>query len=855
MSVPPTPTTETGTVPKDAFIPLVAVVDFHHARGPEVERWFGVEEGRDPAAEYDWTLLPFMALSDGAHALAEDFSYFTLLRPATDAAPATSLFGISCTRQMDAAQLLNRPADVTRSTVQKAVVVIADSPQAFGMLRERLSVVTQAWFAQREFTDVEILRRFQESLADEKRRGLTHEEEERDQYLGLSLRELVREFRWQTLVLLKCCLLQPKMLFFGTRCERLCLTQFSLISLIPRLLHNLQDSAGPELDNYERSLTMPTSLRTSDRNSLLSYMGLPLQIFGKGSLFGPYTPLQQLDILADFGTKSYIVGSTNSLLLQQKDRYSDILINLDEGTVNVTSPSLKAALQLSTPDRRWIDFITQNVNDTWDDANPSRPKTMGYVGSEEFIRVQFEEYLLSLISSVKYRAHLARHAHNPRMLLPEIEGDPSQDFGNDFVEAWSRTQNFRIWNAHTDSHLFDIVEPKHPCAGGLTIDDIQRRITQQVQDLHWDERFAQGREVIGRNLAAGKEKASTLFGKLYADMEALREAQRKKNEEARLSQARDGAAPTAGSNGQRQEHQQGGEKNGAAGPASAVDFAKAQQTMQTVGSKAGAFVNSWAAWAGEKRRAAWGGRSPTTTTSSGDASTPTSTTNSNTTTSSTSSGGGGWGSGWVKISKNRTSSSQQASPTTAPSGYDALPSQQSDRASIMSNKRYSAGSISGESMLEDAVAAGGAESTSAFSSPVASPRRGGRPPSAAAGLEASGEAADQPKNPAYDGSANVPAAATEVVVPPVPSQPSAAVREEESRELEPRTKEERTSVEEAEETRQEVGKEKEGKAEPDPRSEPEAVAGPEPEPSPTLSPSPNPAVAGAAETQEAPSKG
>lgn len=48
----------------------------------------------------------------------------------------------------------------------------------------------------------------------------------------------------------------------------------------------------------------------------------------KGSLFGPYTPLQQLDLLADHGTKSYIVGSTNSLLLQQKDRYSDILINV-----------------------------------------------------------------------------------------------------------------------------------------------------------------------------------------------------------------------------------------------------------------------------------------------------------------------------------------------------------------------------------------------------------------------------------------------------------------------------------------------------------------------------------------------
>lgn len=553
----------------------------------------------------------------GGASATEDFSYFTLLRPGTDTDPATSLFGISCTRQLDAAQLLNRPADVTRSTVQKAVVVIADSPQYFGLLRERLSVVTKAWFAQREFTDVEILRRFQESLAEEKARGALHEDEDRDQYLGMSLRELVREFRWQTLVLLKCCLLQPKMLFFGSRCERLCMMQFSLISLIPGLLRNLEDSAGPDLDNYEKRLAKPTSLRTSDRNSLLSYMGLPLQIFGKGSLFGPYTPLQQLDVLADFGTKSYIVGSTNSLLLQQKDRYSDILINLDEDALNVTSSSLRAALQLSVADRRWIDFITQNVNDTWDDANPGRPNTLGYVGSEEFIRLQFEEYLLSLLSSVKYHSHLTRHASNPRMLLPHIDGDPSVDFSPDFVEAWKRTENYRIWHAHTDSHLFDVVEPKHPCAGGLTIDDVQRRITQQVQDLHLDERFATGREVLGRNLAAGREKASTMFNKLYADMEALREAQRKRAEEG----------------GQETTQQQ-----------------TAQQT-QTVGTKAGAFVSGWAAWAGEKRKAAGWGRG-----SSGS---------SQTTTTTASSGGasGGWTSGWGKT-RNSSNRASQASGTS-----------------------------------------------------------------------------------------------------------------------------------------------------------------------------------------------
>lgn len=53
---------------RPAFAPLVTVVGFHHARGPEVETWFGADDGADPAADFGWSLLPFMALSDGAHA-------------------------------------------------------------------------------------------------------------------------------------------------------------------------------------------------------------------------------------------------------------------------------------------------------------------------------------------------------------------------------------------------------------------------------------------------------------------------------------------------------------------------------------------------------------------------------------------------------------------------------------------------------------------------------------------------------------------------------------------------------------------------------------------------------------------
>lgn len=335
----------------------------------------------------------------------------------------------------------------------------------------------------------------------------------------------------------------------------------------------------------------------------------------QGSLFGPYTPLQQLDILADFGTKSYIVGSTNSLLLQQKDRYSDILINLDEDTINITSTSLRSALTLTVADRRWIDYLTHEINETWDEANPSRPKTLKYVGSEEFIRLQFEEYILALISSVKYHNYLTS---NPtKSILPEIDGDPIVDFGHDWVEAWKRTENYRMWNANTDSHVFDIVDPRHPCAGGLTVDDVQRRIAEQVKELHLDERFAQGREVLGRNLAAGRDKASSVLNKLYADMEALREAQRRRAEEARIAQAN--AAPNEK---QQPQHNYSGGGYG-------VDVGKAQQSVQTAGARAGAYMSSWAAWAGEKRRA------------------------------------GGWGAGWGRKSTPKLEKSTETPPRSA----------------------------------------------------------------------------------------------------------------------------------------------------------------------------------------------
>ncbi|OAX77884.1 hypothetical protein ACJ72_07812 [Emergomyces africanus] len=552
-----------------------------------------------------------MALSDGAHASTEDFSYFTLQQSATDSEPTTSLFGISCTRQIDSASLINKPPEVTRSTVQKAVVAVIDEPRHFGQLREKLSMVTSAWFAQRDFSDTDILKKFQENLAE----SLNNEESQKDDYLGLSLREMIHEFKHQTLVLFKCLLLQPKMLFFGTRCERLCMIQFSLISLIPGLIHHLEDCADPSFDSYAESIVKPTSLKTSERSSLLAYMGLPLQIFGKGSMFGPYTPLQHLDLLADYGTKSYVVGSTNSLLLQQKDRYSDILINLDEDTINISSPSLRSALALSIADRRWIDFLTQTIYETWDDAHPEQPKTHGYLGSEEFIRLQFEEYLLALLSCEKYHDEVHRGS---RTISPglDIEGDPAAEFGTEFLERWRTTSNYDLFHRLTsDSLLFSIVEPRHPCAGGLGIDDIQRRLAQQVAELHLDERVREGREVLNKHLATGQKKVSSAFNSFWADIENMRENQRKKNEERAQQQQISSELPPGSASMDKESvvsprssissnantSSTGSWAFGARKPP-AVDLEQAQATVAAAGQRASAYFSSWSSWANDRRK-------------------------------------------------------------------------------------------------------------------------------------------------------------------------------------------------------------------------------------------------------------
>ncbi|KAJ4482391.1 transport protein Avl9-domain-containing protein [Lentinula aciculospora] len=461
----------------------IALVDFNHLVGPRIE-W---SKGEIFENEEIIRMVPFLALPDGAHLSAEDYSYFHVV---PSGANPTTVFGISCNQQIAASALLVKTPDVTRSTVQKAVVVLASKP-VFGPIRDKLGVVTTALFLQRDFSEVQILDDFESGLEISLRTQLT----ESGLYMGTNLRELVHTFRQRTLILVKALILQKRIMFYGHPVERLCTYQYSLISLLPGLLQTLDDCGSPPLASRAPTLTRPTSLRTSDRKSLMTYTGFPLDIFGKDSFFQPYLPLQQLDMLKE--TKSWLCGCTNSIVTHQKE--IDLLVNIETGAFEFRDQTLERSSGLTAADRKWMDDIVKDVNETWFEEDPSRPQGMAFKGSDDYLRVKFDEYISAALASIRYRDFLSK---GEGVLITEPTS--TEDFNHLWMSEFKNTNAYEVWERTTDPMLFDIVEPRHPCNEKVSVvADIGLRLSEGIQELKLEQQLAPAREAVSRTLTAG----------------------------------------------------------------------------------------------------------------------------------------------------------------------------------------------------------------------------------------------------------------------------------------------------------------------------------------------------------------
>jgi len=440
----------------------IIVVGFHHQRGSEVEFSFPpLGDSKNNTLPSEWRFLPFLALPDGAHNCEQDTALFHLPSLSTSISKHNSqstVFGISCFKQIDTKDLKNKNDDVTRSTVQKSVCILSCLP-LYGYLREKLQVATRVYFDEKDFSRRGILEELFKSLNASLSPSLM---EESLLFVGLSLIELVRKFRQRFLVLFKLLLLEKKVIFHGFPVGSLCTQLLSLVSLFPKMIQSGLVYAAPrqnELESSENDFFHPLHLHECEQLSL-DIFGLPLAIFTKNSIFHPYLSLQQMELLKSPHVRSFVVGASNYLYKRQKG-LSDVLVDLQSSTVEIHDPELNEQLSLSTADLRFADYLIHHVNDYVEKGE----QAAGWDGSDEWIRAQFKLYLLSLLSTIQH-----------------TDGEGMSNYNEQFVEAWKLTTNYQAWRGKEHAGIDD-VHAGHPFQGQMGLSDIKIRLSNVMQDV------------------------------------------------------------------------------------------------------------------------------------------------------------------------------------------------------------------------------------------------------------------------------------------------------------------------------------------------------------------------------------
>lgn len=485
-----------GLIPSGTQNPIFAicVVDFHHQHGPEVQWWKS-----SYLPEYSASIfknLPFQALPDGLHLFEETFSNFNLVYDFeahqsidsyadmnnydNDPRYLRTLFGCSCVRQLKTADLSEEERinnrDITRLTVQKAVVVISRDLPVFTKIKDKLSIVTKSFFAQLHFSDTAVLEDLYLNLnssllatKEENRDGYSEDRmwlehnlssQEEEFFVNLGLKTSIGAFKEKFLSIFKCMLLNKRIIVYSNENLEM-LTQFqnNLISLVPNLINNL-DSCGCSLIDYTEThgpLTKPSSLNTNQRESMLRFFGLPLQIFNtKDSFWNPYVPLQQLDELA---VEGFMVGCSNLLFLAQAEKGGvDIIVNLDTSLITYPQGKQPDDVGLSHYDKKFMANLLSNIS----------MEKQDYMGSDDYIRHQFEEYLNSMVATTRYAQYRERFGQSPPGFLASDEATGVGDvnfFDKRFISSWKLTDNYRIWDAMADDFIFNFTEPRHIGAG------------------------------------------------------------------------------------------------------------------------------------------------------------------------------------------------------------------------------------------------------------------------------------------------------------------------------------------------------------------------------------------------------
>jgi len=416
--------------------------------------------------------LAYLAIPDQAHKYERDFCYFKIGK----------YFAVSCFQQVTTHNLKQKVVGDTRGTIQKSVCVLATRP-LYSAIRSYLEPCTQVYFNQDSFSDTQILITLYESL--------THwfhtHQFNFDSYalvFGPSLQTLVHKWRRNLLTLFKLFLLEKKVVFYGVPVGEMCETIVGIASLVPCLLSHSEDTSSTTTQYNESHSTSRQTNTSDDRNVANVYMssnhpspnnasdtlspnltsvelrrfGFPLELH-KTTFISPYQSLPQLDFLNQ--QSSYFIGTSNALFTKEnKILNCDVVVDVTNRSIELLNKTLSKEMTLTPMDIAYIDYIIAVVEKNMKQNANNNSLFEVWEGSNDWIREMFSIYLQCFLSSF-------------------VDADfgtsrPLHEWNNEWVHAWSQTQNCLQWRAAVNPQIVYYRPPIHP---GISY---QRNILQQV---------------------------------------------------------------------------------------------------------------------------------------------------------------------------------------------------------------------------------------------------------------------------------------------------------------------------------------------------------------------------------------
>ena len=484
---------------------FIALVSFHHTKGAVVEMTFPSKDrilitshsffheltprltttttplsSNEAKLTFILNQLTFTCLPDGIHSTSVD-DEMNIITTFT-----VPLYCVFAYKQLDFQKQQQAHKDCfqvnKRDCIQKSLCVISSEPLMFYYI-EQAHTAMNKYMSQSNLNNKSIITELYTKLTSPlyKEVNVQHL---CNFHMRFSYKTLLQFLHKDLFKLVKLLLLEKKIIVYSRVPYKVTHFMYCVLSLLPLQLQFNLSTVYQHVKHY--------------RSALFQY-GLPLKVFHDMNMFIPIFTLYDVDYLLSLKLKGYFIGTSNSVLLQNKRIERDVIVNVDECVVefnekyndddnNDSNNSFSKVLKITHKEREmyrgWKKMFgtkkkTRKLNDNvkWlsDEMHSNE------IESNLKMSNDIKEYLMELLCDLSLGINECLNdkelnnnnsckgvSHNNNNNVQSLSCSSSQsksfnyfftnihqEYNIYFIKHWTQTINFKLWyNSHDKTIAF-----------------------------------------------------------------------------------------------------------------------------------------------------------------------------------------------------------------------------------------------------------------------------------------------------------------------------------------------------------------------------------------------------------------